>query len=56
MVWPQEIQDFVKVADVPMGGTDFNYHVLAYNSVILAMELSAAPAGNSDFWNPMNTC
>ena len=56
MVWPQEIQDFVKVADVLMGGTDFNNHVLAYNSVIFAIGLSATPVGHSNFWNPMNTC
>ena len=48
--WPEEIQDFVEVADVRMGGTDFNYRVLAYNSVISAMEMSATPVENPNFW------
>ena len=48
--WPQDIQAFVDVADVQMGGSDYNQQVLAYNSVIMAMEISATNLENQGFW------
>ena len=54
IVWPQDIQDFVDVADVPMGVMDYTHHVLAYNSVIFS--IGSIPVGDARFWNTENNC
>ena len=48
--WPNDIQSFVDVADVQMGGSDYNLQILAYNSVISALEISATNVGAQNFW------
>ena len=48
--WPKDIQSFVDVADVQMGGSDYNQQILAYNSVISALEISAINVGTQNFW------
>ena len=48
--WPKNIQAFMDVADVQMGGSDYNQQLLAYNSVISAMEISATNLGSQEFW------
>ena len=42
---------FFDVADVQMRGSYHNQQVLAYNSVIMAMEISATNLKNQGFWD-----
>ena len=49
--WPPEIQAFVDVADVQIGGSDYKLQVLAYNCLIMAMEMSANDRENCGVWN-----
>ena len=56
MVWPEDIQEFVDVADVPKGVPHCERHVLAYNSVIVFMSLRAHPVDEPEFWNTENNC
>ena len=55
-VWPEDIQEFVDVADVPRGVPDCKRHVLAYNSVISFMSLREHPVDQPEFWNTENNC
>ena len=48
--WPKDIQSCVDVADVQMGGSDYNQQILAYNSVISALEISAINMGTQNCW------
>ena len=39
--WSQESQVFIDVADVQIGGSDYNLQVLAYNTLIIALVMGA---------------
>ena len=49
--WSQEIQAFIDVADIQIRGKDYNLQVLAYNSLIMALEMGANDREYRSLWD-----
>ena len=49
--WSQGIHAFINVADVQIGGSDYNLQVLAYNSLIMVLEMGANDREDWSLWD-----